>query len=382
MKIAFVLDDSLDKSDGVQQYVLTLGSWYRTQGHDVHYLVGQTERTDILNVHSLSRNVKAKLNQNRVSTPLPASKERIRKIMRAEQFDVLHVQLPYSPLLAARVIRAAPTQTAVVGTFHIIPYSRLEAAATVALGLVLRRTLHRFDKIYSVSEPAQHFARRSFRIQSEVLPNTVNVARIGSAKPFQQYSDQSITIVFLGRLVERKGCLRLLEALEVLHKDHKLERVRVLIGGKGPLKQQLEAFVRKKHLGHVVHFLGYVDEVAKAKYLASADIAVFPSTGGESFGIVLIEAMAAGSRLVLAGDNVGYSSVMAGKPEQLINPHDVQEFAKRLHHFMVSSRARNAAHTWQQEQIKRYDVKLVGGTLLQSYETVIAKKHQSTHNNH
>ena len=68
MKIGFVLDDSLDKSDGVQQYVLTLGHWLHSQGHEVHYLVGQTERTDIQNVHSLSKNVRAKFNQNRMST--------------------------------------------------------------------------------------------------------------------------------------------------------------------------------------------------------------------------------------------------------------------------------------------------------------------------
>lgn len=381
MKIAFVLDDSLDKSDGVQQYVLTLGSWFRTQGHEVHYLVGETKRQDIPHLHSLSRNVRAKFNQNRVSTPLSAPKTKIKKLMGQEEFDVLHVQIPYSPQLAARVIKSAPSTTAVIGTFHIVPFSRLEAFATTTLGLALRRANKRFDTIYSVSEPARLFAKKSFRMNSDVLPNVVNLPQFKSAKPWSIFADSTITIVFLGRLVERKGCMHLLKALEQLHNEHKLDRVRVLICGKGPLLAKLESFVKINHLGRIVHFKGYVDEDQKAKYLASADIAVFPSTGGESFGIVLIEAMAAGSKVVIGGDNVGYRSVLGTQPRQLVNPQNTKEFAKQLHHFISSSRARSTAHKWQQEHVKNYDVKVVGQQLLTSYETAIAKRCQNDDNN-
>ncbi|MBA3758698.1 glycosyltransferase family 4 protein [Candidatus Saccharibacteria bacterium] len=380
MKIGFVLDDSLDKSDGVQQYVLTLGQWFQAQGNQVHYLVGQTARTDIANVHSLSRNIQARFNQNRMSTPLPASKLAIKKLLAAEDFDVLHVQLPYSPLLAARVIRGATPKTLVVGTFHIVPYSKFESAAAYTLGLVLKRSLKRFDAIYSVSEPARIFANHGFGISSTVVPNVVNLAKYKNAKPFKRYDDDTVTIVFLGRLVERKGCMLLLEALEKLHKKNKLERVRVLICGKGPLQATLEAYVRAKHLGHIVHFTGYLDETSKAKYLSSADIAIFPSTGGESFGIVLIEAMAAGARVVIGGDNIGYRSVLGQKPEQLVSPSDTGALAKTLHHYISSNRARMQAYKWQQEHIRNFDVRVVGNHLLQEYESMIAKRHNNTDN--
>ncbi len=381
MKIAFVLDDSLDKSDGVQQYILTLGNWYRVQGHEVHYIVGESERTDIPNIHSVSKNIRAKFNQNRMSTPLPTKRARIQKLFDEHEFDVLHVQLPYSPFLAARVIQYARPATAVVGTFHIIPFSTIESLATRTLALVLRRSVKRFDSIYSVSIPAQSFARKAFKVDSYVLPNAVNVQHFRAAKPFAKYNDDTVTIVFLGRLVERKGCMYLLQALELLHQKHKLVRVRVLICGKGPLLSKLEAFVKLKRLGNIVQFMGYVDESQKAKYLASADIAVFPSTGGESFGIVLIEAMAAGSRVVMGGNNAGYKSVLGEKTEQLVDPLNSIEFAKRLGHFISSQRARNAAYKWQQEHVRKYDVKIVGGHLLGTYETVIAKRRNTTHNN-
>ena len=380
LKIGFVLDDSLDKSDGVQQYVLTLGHWFHSQGHEVHYLVGQTERTDLSHVHSLSRNIQARFNQNRMSTPLPASKSAIKQLLDKEQFDVLHVQLPYSPLLAARIIYTAGPKTAIVGTFHIIPFSKLEAFATATLGLVLKRNLRRLDAIYSVSEPARRFAKKSFRINSKVVPNVVNVGHFKAAKPYKRYEDGTVTIVFLGRLVERKGCMYLMEALERLHRQHQLERVRVIVCGKGPLLKKLEDFVRDKHLGRVVRFTGYIDEDTKAKYLASADIAVMPSTGGESFGIVLIEAMAAGARVVIGGDNPGYRSVLGERPQQLVKPADTKAFAKTLHHFINSSRSRTQAFKWQQEHIKNFDVRLVGAYLLKEYETMIAKRRLNTDN--
>lgn len=367
-KIGFVLDDSLDKTDGVQQYVLTLGQWMRHQGHEIHYLVGHTERTDIPHIHSLSRNIQTHFNQNRMSTPLPANKKLIKKLLEREQFDALHVQMPYSPFMAGRVIAAAPKQTKIIGTFHIIPFSWIEKVATRLLGLALWRTLRRFDAIYSVSEPARIFARRSFGVKSSVLPNVVNVAAFHVGKSIKKFDDSKITIVFLGRLVERKGCMLLLKALEQLHQKHHLANVRVLICGKGQLQAELENFVKEHHLSTVVHFVGFVSEEDKPHYLATADIAVFPSTGGESFGIVLIEAMAAGSRVVLGGNNIGYTSVLRERPELLIDPLDTDEFAKTLKHFISSKRARLAAHKWQNLHVQQYDVSVVGRKLLDHYE--------------
>ncbi len=367
-KVGFVLDDSLDKTDGVQQYVLTLGQWMRHQGHEIHYLVGHTERDDMPHIHSLSRNLQMHFNQNRMSTPLPANKRRIRELLQYEQFDALHVQMPYSPFMAGRIIKAAPQRTKVVGTFHIIPFSWVEKLATKALGLVLWRSLRRFNAIYSVSLPARRFARNSFGVKSKVLPNVVNVAAFHVGRPVARYNDGKVNIVFLGRLVERKGCLYLLQAIQQLHEQKQLGNVRVLVCGKGPLLGELEAYVSRNHLGKIVHFVGFVSEAEKPDYLALADIAVFPSTGGESFGIVLIEAMAAGSRVVLGGNNVGYASVLAPRPKLLINPYDTVEFARTLKHFISSKRARQATHKWQQDYVQQYDVAVVGRQLLDEYE--------------
>ncbi len=374
MKIGFVLDDSLDKTDGVQQYVLTLGKWFKTKGHEVHYLVGQTQRNDVLHIHSLSRNIQVHFNQNRMSTPLPASKMEIKKLLSSEQFDVLHVQMPYSPFLAGRIIKAASSSTAIFGTFHVVPFSKLERFSTRLLGTWLKRNLKRFDRIFSVSAPAARFAKDSFKIKTTVLPNVVDLSFFHSVSGYKKYADGSINIVFLGRLVERKGCSHLLNALELLHSERRLEGVRVLICGKGPLRSELEKYVVSHHLTKIVRFTGYVSEEEKARYLKSANLAVFPSTGGESFGIVLLEAMAAGSQVVIAGINTGYRSVLGAKPDQLVKPENVKLFAKTLSHFIANARARNAAKKWQDNAIQQYDVRIVGQRLLKQYEAALQRK--------
>jgi phosphatidylinositol alpha-mannosyltransferase len=162
-----------------------------------------------------------------------------------------------------------------------------------------------------------------------------------------------------------------------MREHNQLQNVRVIICGKGPLENRLKTYVKKQHLNHVVTFTGYVSERVKPNYLATADIAVFPSTGGESFGIVLIEAMAAGANVVLGGDNAGYRSVLGEHPDQLVDVADTAAFAKQLHHFIVSSRARTAAYKWQQQQLTRYDVRTVGDELLKLYQQQLLKRHQN-----
>ena len=375
MKIGFVVDDTLDKPDGVQQYVLTLGRWLSQNGHEVHYLCGETKRDDIANVHSLTKNTHVRFNGNRVSVPRPANSAKLRKLLTQERFDILHIQMPYSPVLTGKIIKNATQSTAIVGTFHILPLSWREKSASRVLYLAIRRGLKSFDEIISVSKPAAQFARSVFRHKSIVLPNVVDLKELEQSTPLPRLKDGKLNIVFLGRLVERKGSMQLLKALQVLHTQHYLNNVRVTICGKGPLHAKLAHYIQTNHLSAHVHLAGFITEAEKGSYLASADIAIFPSTGGESFGIVLIEAMAAGSTVVIGGDNSGYRSVLGDRKEQLINPDDTEAFAKLLKHYISNSKARKSAEAWQKRVIKQYDVRTVGPQIVELYQAAIAKRH-------
>lgn len=371
MKIALVLDDTLDTPDGVQQYVLGVGSWLAAQGHDVHYLVGNTTRSDVTNVHPLSRNLKVKFNGNRMSIPLPVSKRKLRAFLAEQQYDVLHVQVPYSPFMAGRLIQVAPASTAIVGTFHILPFSKLVSFANHLLAILNRRSGKRFDKMLAVSAPARKFASSVYGYTCDVLPNPVQVSRF-----MHPTSDvPSLNVVFIGRLVARKGALNLLQAIAYLRANSLYSGdFKVLLGGKGELLGTLQQFVASNKLDDIVTFSGYLQEADKPAFLAQADIAVFPSTGGESFGIVLLEAMAAARGVVLAGNNLGYAAVMQPYTDQLFDPNDIPAFAEKLAWYLEHAEARERAAVLQHDYVRRFDVAVIGEELVKIYARAIQSR--------
>lgn len=374
LKIGFVLDDSLDTADGVQQYIMTVGGWLTRQGHEVHYLVGETKRTDIQNLHSLSKNIKVRFNRNRMSMPLPTSRKELTTLLRREAFDVLHVQVPYSPFLAGRIVQSAPSTTAIVGTFHIAPHSKTVYAANRVLSGMIKRSLRSFDGFMSVSAVAQAFAKQTFGIDSIVVPNTVDTAPYMRAAVLPQYKND-LTVVFLGRLVDRKGCQHLLRAIDYIQRHQLVERpYKVIICGKGPMEQQLKAYAEEHTIRSLIEFVGFVSEEEKPRYLASADIAIFPSTGGESFGIVLIEGMAAVRGAILAGNNPGYASVMSSHPETLVNPHDEAAMGTAIATLLNNPDMRKAARTWQLSEVQQYDVASVGAKIVEQYNAALHKR--------
>lgn len=373
--IGFVLDDSLDRPDGVQQYVLTVGAWLQAQGHAVHYLVSTSTRRDVPRIHSLGKNMLVRFNGNRMRMPLPAPRQPIATLLENTKFDVLHVQMPYSPLLAGRVIKAASAETAIVGTFHIVPDSRLVATASKALAWWCRPTLRRFDEVVSVSEAAQDFARSAFGITSTVVPNAIDVARFRAAEPFSAKLPKQCQILFLGRLVPRKGCQLLLEAIRLLKQDATVPTFAVTICGKGPLAEQLQRYVDEHGLSDIVRFTGFVSEMDKPRYYASADITVFPSSGGESFGIVLVEAMSRGNAAVLAGDNSGYRCVLDSSPQDvLFDPRSAPGLAERLHSLITHTIERQQIASWQRTHAEQFDIHHVGRQLEDVYASALRQR--------
>ncbi len=373
MKIGLVLDDTLDTPDGVQQYVLRVGTWFSSQGHEVHYLVGQTSRSDIPNVHSLSRNLGVRFNGNRMSMPLPASRKQLRRLLAEVQFDVLHVQMPYSPFMAGRLLRLAPASTAVVGTFHVLPYDWFVRTANRALALANSRTAKRFDGVIAGSPAAAAFARSCYGLQSRVIPHPFSYKTFLVNAP----KNSTRTIVYMARLVERKGAQWFLRAVAELARRGELPRdVSIIIGGKGPLRDKLEAYVRRTGLSQQVTFTGFVPEATKAQFLAQADIAVFPSVSGESFGISIIEALAAVRGVVLAGDNPGYRAAMP-TTNQLLDPTDTSHFAMELARWLADPAARRKAASVQKQYAARFDADTVCAQVAAVYAEALQSRRES-----
>jgi phosphatidylinositol alpha-mannosyltransferase len=377
LSVGFLFDDTLDSNDGVAQQVKRLGEWLSRNGHNVVYLCGESKIEEWAGgkVYSLSKNIGVKFNGNQLSMPLISHSKAIRDVLNTERLDILHVQVPYSPLMAQRVIRRAHGTSTIVGTFHIMPAGFLADSGSRLLGLIQRLSLKKFDQMMSVSKSAEQFAKTSFGIDSVVVPNMIDLSS------FQKITRPEVTvgrIVFLGRLVKRKGCAQLIRAFAVLVSQK--PDVELIIAGDGPERPELEKLVAKLGISAKIRFLGFVNEADKASLLASATIACFPSLYGESFGVVLAEAMAAGSGVVLAGNNPGYRTVMEGQSKLLIDPNDSKLFSARLSELLGDKALRTKLHLWQDQHVKQYDVNVVGRRVLEVYRQAIAKRQLKRHN--
>jgi phosphatidylinositol alpha-mannosyltransferase len=248
--------------------------------------------------------------------------------------------------------------------------------ANRALGVWVRRTLRRFDAMTATSVPAQDFARQTFHVDSQVVPLPVRLGQFDSATPLPALA-KGRNVVFLGRLVERKGCQYVLRAVAQLQRGGLWPAgTHVYICGKGPLEQPLKNYAKSHGIDTIVTFVGFITEADKPRYLAAADVAIYPSTGGESFGIVLLEAMAASRGAVLGGNNPGYASVLAPHPDSLFDPHDTPGLAGRLLTLLTDDAQRTAYRTWQRQYVRQFDVPAVGKQFIAIYEQALHKRSQ------
>jgi phosphatidyl-myo-inositol alpha-mannosyltransferase len=391
LRIGLVIDDGLDKPDGVQQIVLTLGRRLAALGHEVHYVTSTTERTDLPNLHVLGRTVSVRFNGNRLRSPLPARRADVRRLLAEVPFDVLHVTMPYSPLLAGRVVSAASPRTAVVGQFVIYPQDRLTRWGIRALGLAERRRLRRFDAITALSEAARRSVREAYGRDVPVIGGPVELgaparatgaetgartdAGAASAAGATPGGDRPVRIVFLGRLVERKGPRELLAAVAAMPAGRPWT---LTLAGRGPLLDELRERARAAGVADRVDFPGFVAEEDKAALLAGADVVVLPSTGGESFGMSVVEALADAGGVVLAGDNPGYRTPMAGLEDQLVDPRDTAAFARSLARWVDDPAARAAARAPQRAAAQRFEAGEITALTLAWYEAAIAARRAGT----
>jgi phosphatidyl-myo-inositol alpha-mannosyltransferase len=374
LKVSLVYDDSLDGHEGVAHQVKLIGSWLAGRGHTVSYLCGQTHLPHYKGskVYSLARNVKVSFNGNKLSIPLPTRGRLISQTLAEVKPDILHVQLPHSPFMAQKVVNRS--SAAAVGTFHIYPANWLVGLGARLLKVAYLGGLNKFTEVVSVSPAAQTFARDYFGLATKVIPNAVAIDQLKS-----QVHNRPNRVVFLGRLVERKGCEQLIRAFAIV--NEMLPEAELIVAGDGPQRPKLAKLVSELGLDNAVSFKGFIKEEAKADLLASAAVACFPSLYGESFGIVLVEAMAAGAGAVLAGNNPGYASVMQPRPELLCNPRDSQQLAAQIIRLLRDDAARAAVSKWQKNYVKQFDINHVGQQLEALYISAIASGRQSRHNN-
>lgn len=364
-----VLDDTLDRNAGAQVYVLTLGDYLTKLGHNVHYIVGETSKKVRPRQHSLAKNLSVKFNGNHLSVPLYTSKKNVTKLLHNEHFDVIHVQAPFSPIMAGKVLKIADGHARIVGTFHILPYGTVASWGNYLLGIWLRLYNKYFNEFITISEPSQEFAKKFYGIDGQIIRYPVDLSQIKKAIKTKLKREHDVELLFHGRLVERKGCTELIKALAYGDKNSLFKKDWFLhISGDGPDRKKLEKQIAKNNLSKKVKFHGRTTDDKKFRLMNLSDITLYPAMSGESFGVVTVEAMATGRPVVLAGNNPGYASVLSDAKGSLFDAKNTVEFADHIAKYINNPKARKTLFNKQQKLVKKYDIKTVAKQLLSVYQ--------------
>lgn len=250
-------------------------------------------------------------------------KHQAREVLQHHRFDILHFHEPFVPFLSPTILDASETVN--VATFHAFggfsPSYWVGSRFAGRLGELLHGRI-------AVSGAARHFINTYFPGEYRIIPNGVDLDRFTHAHPYEELRDGTLNILFVGRLEERKGLIHLLKAYNRLRKRR--VDARLLVVGAGPKLREYRRYVGLRGIRDV-EFVGRVSDEEKVRYFASADIYCAPNTGQESFGIVLLEAMAAGVPMV-ASDIHGFKNVIQRNVQGLlVEPRNPRALAAALY---------------------------------------------------
>jgi phosphatidyl-myo-inositol alpha-mannosyltransferase len=365
MRIGMVCPYSFDVPGGVQSHVLQLAEVMIARGQDVSVLAPSSPHVKLPEyVVSAGRAVPIPYNGSVARLQFsPAVHGKVRRWLAEGDFDVLHLHEPNAPSLSMWALRVA--EGPIVATFHTSTTKSLTLAVFQG---VLRPWHEKIVGRIAVSDLARRWQMEALGSDAVEIPNGVDVAAFASAPVLDGYPRPGKTVLFLGRYDEpRKGMAVLIDALPALI-EH-FPGVQVLIVGRGD-----EAELRSKAGGLAGHlrFLGQVDDAAKASALRSADVYCAPNTGGESFGIVLVEAMAAGTPVV-ASDLHAFRRVLRdGDAGRLVPVEDGAALAAGLVEVLESDQVAKRYVAAGADAVRRYDWSVVANQIMRVYETVAA----------
>ncbi|OGN87073.1 MAG: hypothetical protein A2X23_11840 [Chloroflexi bacterium GWC2_73_18] len=335
MRIGLVTPYIYPLPGGVNEHVRYLYQELRARGHEVRIISASHglqpgQDGDVIRVgKGFSVPSNGSMGNLTVS---PRFNSQVRALLDRERFDLLHFHEPFVPFLSLVTLRQSTSVN--IATFHA--YAGWSLAYEFGRR-ALRGYAARLHGRIAVSAAARHFADRYFPGDYKVIPNGVDLSRLEGAEPIERWRDGTKNVLFVGRFEPRKGLLHLLKAYRLLRKAGC--DCRLLVVGTGPQEREVRRYIMTRRMGGV-ELLGRVSDADKARLFATADVFCSPATGGESFGIVLLEAMAAG-RPIVASDIHGYKGVVH-RDEQalLVPPRDHRALAGALGRLLADEELR------------------------------------------
>ncbi len=369
MKILLVSDNYYPYPGGISEHIHHLYLEFRKKGHTVNILTGkpywyEEYNSDIIRV---GRYIKAFMNKS--FNPTVASLDlynRVKYVINKNNYDIVHIHGPIAPFLPVYTLMTANAPR--VATFHAA-FTR-NHYYDISAG-IFYHFFKRLDGRIAVSNVAKNSMYKYFPAEYTIIPNGIDIKRFSpNVKPIEKYSNtKKIKILFVGRLEPRKGINVLFNAMNKVVK--KYPNVQLIVVGKGALKNVYSQVLREAR-NHVV-FENYVPVEELPRYYASADIFCSPATGNESFGIVLLEAMASG-KPVVASNIDGYKDVVRDRIDgKLVPPKNPNRLAVALLNLIKDEELRRKMGNNGRERALEFSWESVATQVEQFYFETISK---------
>lgn len=369
MKIVQVSPYAMDRPGGVQSHVRDLSNWLERQGHDVQIIAppGKGGAPDVMTLGRV-REISMHGTHFELSRASKSEIEGASMALFDWGADVVHLHTPWTPMLGWQVWKALELPT--VATFHAtLPEGGGFDPMTWFLGRAAKYFDERLEGIVVPSRaPQAQWEARGHDPVPKILAPAIDLSEWRDVRQGPRHSEDGPHVIYLGRLEERKGVQVLVEAWKEV--SRRLPAARLTIAGKG----SMEGALREAAQGmRSIRFLPPPDNEAARALVARADFFAAPATGGESFGLVLIEAMAAGT-IPIAAENEGYATVLANGGETLlVPPGDPAALADRI--VLLASDQQKALdlRTWAMARAETFDVAQVGPRYVALYQAAVDK---------
>ena len=366
VKIGMVCPYGWDSPGGVQTHIRELTRHLLDEGHQVSVFapVSNEESVNEEWVVNAGKPISIPVNGS-VARVLfgPIASSRVKQWIAQGDFDLLHLHEPAIPSLSLLACSAATGP--MVGTFHV---SSPKQKAIYAIGPILEPIVEKLTARIAVSESARQTLKDHFDTDAVVIPNGIEGSQYASAQPTIHWRNPN-TLGFIGRFEEpRKGLQVLLAALPIIARF--IPDVRVLIAGPG----NGDEFIKNLDIGlrNRIVFLGFLTEQEKASLLKSIDIYVAPNIGGESFGIILTEALSAGTPVV-ASDIPAFRAVLEnGDSGLLFKNEDSADLAKVVIGLLRDTQKRKELSVQGKLSSQKYDWQVVAEQIMTVYEMAMA----------
>jgi phosphatidylinositol alpha-mannosyltransferase len=346
---------NINKHGGVQEVVLTLKSGLQSKGHSVKIITPRpygSQEGDIEDVIYVGSSTDFR-SPSHTTTQISSTtiNSIIDEILTNEKFDILHFHEPWVPFLSRQLLQRSSSVN--VATFHAqVPETIMSRTMIRVVNPYMKSVMNYLNELTAVSDSAAVYAMTLTNQPVSIIPNGIDLDKFKRSNETNKSLNRSRSILFVGRLERRKGVKYLFKAYEALIEQN--PDVELIIAGDGPGREKLEQYTKESGLTKV-SFLGYISDELKLELLQKADLFCSPALYGESFGIVLLEALATGT-VVVAGNNSGYIDVMQGTGAiSIINPQDVDEFARRLELLLYDQSLRQLWKDWSKEYVLKFN---------------------------